>query len=61
MVEPAFGLLKQQIDEMLADGQAQPARRTGAECFEFDPKSSDMPSCHTVVNPCWVGCFAIPC
>ena len=31
MVEPAFGVLKQQIDEMLADGRAQPARRTGAE------------------------------
>ena len=39
MVEPAFGSLKQQIDVVLADGQAQPARRTGAEGFEFDPKS----------------------
>ena len=39
MVEPAFGLLKTRINELLIDGQAQPARSSGAEAFEADPKS----------------------
>eukprot|EP00964_Phaeocystis_antarctica_P015088 scaffold8321_cov98-Phaeocystis_antarctica.AAC.1 len=39
MVEPAFGVLKQQIDEMLANGRAQMTRGSGAEWFERDSKS----------------------
>ena len=38
-MEPAFGLLKTRMNELLMDGQAQPARGSGAEIFEADPKS----------------------
>ena len=39
MVEPAFGLLRTRINELLMGAQAPPARSTGAEVFEANPKS----------------------
>ena len=39
MVEPAFGLLRTRIDDLLVRAQAPPARSTGAELFEANPKS----------------------
>ena len=39
MVEPAFGLLRTRIDDLLVGAQAPPARSTGAELFEANPKS----------------------
>ena len=38
MVERAFGSLRREVDELLADRPAQPARQAGADVFASDPK-----------------------
>ena len=40
MVERAFGSLRKEVDELLADRPAQPARQAGAKVFASDPKAS---------------------
>ena len=39
MVESAFGSLKVELDQLLADRPAVPARRAGADLFASDPKA----------------------
>ena len=39
MVERAFGSLRKEVDELLADRPAQPARQAGADVFANDPKA----------------------
>ena len=39
MVESAFGSLRVEVDELLADRPAVPARRAGADLFASDPKA----------------------